>query len=186
MKRLLCVLALATGCVPIRHAPSATELTRQEWDRARADARAAVEGDRHARADTLLAAFAAQHPGTPEATETLYWRGVYRLDPANRTHSPADAIAMLDAYLAAFPADSADRFRAEAVVLRRTAASVDRLSKAVATAAAATVASRPAGTEGARPAEPSKDEEIARLKSELEKATDELNRIKRRLSAPRP
>jgi hypothetical protein len=178
----LLVLALA-ACSPMRRGPSPEVLIAQEWAVSLESARSFADSGRHDDADRLLAAFAAQHPGTPYATETLYWRGVYRLDPANKTHSAADAGQMFDAYLAARP-NSTNGFQTEATVLRRMAAQVEQLGRAIAAATAAAEAARQtvAAPPEVKPADTSKDQEIARLKTELEKTTDELNRIKRRLS----
>ena len=182
------LLVLTAACVPIRRAPSAAELTRAEWARTLDDARAAAEGGRHDEVDKLLAAFATQHPGTPQATETLYWRGLYRLDPANRSHTAHEALQMLDAYLAARTADSVQHpFHDEALVLRRTAAQVEQLGRALSAANAASATRPTAPPPDPKPSDiAARDEEIARLRAELAKATDELNRIKRRLSTRRP
>jgi hypothetical protein len=178
----LIVFALA-ACSPMRRGPSPDVLIAQEWAVSLESARSYADSGRHEDADRLLAAFAAQHPGTPHATETLYWRGVYRLDPSNKTYTPADAAQMLDAYLAARP-NATNGYQAEASVLRRMAIQVEQLGRAVAAANAAAEAAKQtvAAPPEARPADTGKDQEIARLKSELEKTTDELNRIKRRLS----
>lgn len=192
MRRLALILLLgASACASLATGrPSAAEVTARAWRTTLDHARAASDSGRHAEADRLLATFAAEHAGSPEASETLYWRGVYRLDPANRTHGIPDALEMLNAYLVAPATDSAAQaHRSEATILRRTALELERLQRAVATAtAAAETASRNAATAAAatRPADTSKDEEIARLRKELEAANDELSRIKRRLSPGRP
>lgn len=180
-------LLAGTACAPIRRGPTAAELTRREWAQALADARVAAESGKHADADRVLATFASRHAGTPQATETLYWRGLYRLDAANRVHTATDALAMLDAYLAAQPADTLlYPFRHEAVILRRVAAATEQLGKALATAQRQRDAAPPP------PADPrpvdvaARDQEIQRLKDELAKTTEELTRIKNRLARPRP
>lgn len=188
-----CVAALGlTDCVSFRRTPPVESLVRQEWTQTLADARAATEGGQHAEADRLLATFAARHPGTPEATETLYWRALYRLDAANKTHTATDALQMLDAYLAARPADSVQfPFRAEALVLRRVAAQTEQLGRALAAANRENAAAR-AGTVAAPTRDPSvadvaaKDAEIQKLKDELRTANDELTRIRTRLRTRRP
>lgn len=182
------LLAGTTACLPpLRRGPSAEELTLREWVQAVADARVAAESGRHADTDQILATFAARHPGTPQATETLYWRGLYRLDAANRSHTATDALAMLDAYLAARPADTtAYPFRHEAVVLRRVAAVTEQLGKALQAAQAVRNTPPPPPTDP-RPVDiTARDQEIVRLRDELAKANAELERIKRRLAAPRP
>jgi len=193
MRRIALLLLLVTSaCASLTTGrPTTAELTARAWHTTLERARTASDSGRHAEADALLASFASEHVGSPEANETLYWRGLFRLDPANRTHDVADALAMLNAYLVAPATDStAQAHRTEATILRRTALELERLHRAVATAtAAAEAASRNAAAAAAapRPADTSaKDEEITRLKKELEAATDELNRIKRRLSPGRP
>jgi len=186
-----CVAALGLAdCVSFRRTPSTETLVRQEWTQTLADARAATEGSHHAEADRILATFAARHPGIPEATETLYWRGLYRLDAANKTHTASDALQMLDAYLAARPADSVHfPFRPEALVLRRVAAQMEGLGRALAAAnrenaaRAGTVAPTRDPTVSDVAA---KDAEIKALREELERANDELKRIRRRLTTRRP
>jgi hypothetical protein len=179
----LLILSGLAACSPMRRGPSPDVLIAQEWAVSLESARSYADSGRHEDADRLLAAFAAQHPGTPYATETLYWRGVYRLDPSNKLHTAAEAAQMLDAYLAARP-NATNGYQAEATVLRRMATQVEQLGRAVTAANAAAEAARqtPATAPEAKPADTSKDQEIARLKSELEKTTDELNRIKKRLS----
>lgn len=186
-------LLLVTGaCSRLHRAPSPETVREREWTQTLADARAASEGGRHVDADRQLAAFASRYPGTPEATETLYWRGLYRLDAANRTHTAADALQLLDAYLAARPADTLGYpFRPEAMVLRRIAAQTDQLGRALASArsdaAAAARANAPAPARDPSTADvAAKDAEIERLKEELRKANDELDRIKTRLQRRRP
>ena len=193
MRRLaLATLLLLGGCATLgtrRADPAAAR--RVEWLRTLEQARVWTDSARHVDADRLLATFAAQYAGTPEANETLYWRGVYRLDPANRTHTSGDALEILNAYLASPPADSGHAvMHAEARVLRRTALELQRLQRALSTANAATDAARASSSANVpttpRPAESTaKDEEIARLKEELRKQTDELERIKNRLR-PKP
>jgi hypothetical protein len=189
---VFCVAAIGlTDCASTRRAPSAESLTRQEWTQTLADVRAATEGGKHGEADRLLATFAARHPGTPEATETLYWRALYRLDAANKTHTATDALQMLDAYLAARPADSVNfPFRAEALVLRRVAAQTEQLGRALAAANRENAAARagpPAPTRDPTVSDvAAKDSVIARLKDERDRAVDELERIKTRLQNRRP
>lgn len=188
LRPLVAAALLATAaCAPLRRSPTAAELTVREWSQALADARVAAESGKHADADRVLATFASRHPGTPQAMETLYWRGLYRLDAANRVHTATDALAMLDAYLLARPADTTVYpFRHEVVVLRRVAAATEQLGRALASAQRERAASPPP------PADPrpvdvaARDQEIQRLRDELTATKAELDRIKRRLATPRP
>jgi hypothetical protein len=133
--------------------------------------RAAVDRGRYAAADSILASFAALYPGTPEADETAFWRALLRADPALPTDSVSQVIGALDAYLTGERAPH----RVEAAVVRRLLALVDSLRTANAAQHAA-----------AEARDKSRDEEVNRLKEELQRSQAELERIKRRLGTPRP
>ena len=164
------VLCIAAGCVRPRFMQPDPE---REWPSTLQRAQAAAEVGRFDAADSALAEFSARHPSSPEANETLFWRALFRLDPANPQSSASDAATDLTAYLA-----RAGRHQhlVEARALRRAALLADSLAGAPARRAEA----------GAASAATDKDAEIARLKEELKKATEELERIKRRLSTPTP
>ena len=127
-------------------------------------------------ADKRLAAFALAFPNTPEAVESVFWRALLRLDPSNPTASPKEASERLDEYLAS---PSPRPHEIDARVLRRTAALLELQSKAT-TIARAEVDSKDKDREKER------DEELQRTKDELAKTVAELERIKRRLAAPKP
>jgi hypothetical protein len=127
-------------------------------------------------ADRMLSDFSARAPGSPEAAETLYWRALFRVDPANLNASAREAVALLDSYLSG----ATGTHRLEAQTLRRVAAAMD------ARAAASTIAVTPPKTDPPKPEDKVRDEEIQRLKDELAKANAELERIKRRLAQPKP
>ncbi len=149
----------------------------------------------YASADSVLAAFGADNDGNAAGTESLYWRALFKLDPSNLGASPADALQALDAYA---QAPHSEPHLAEVQVLRRTAVlvgSIERLAEqaasqtdSVSAADSAAKRARAAGDIRAK----SKDEEIVRLRTELEKAlaelaqtNQELDRIKKRLVAPK-
>ncbi len=163
---LLCITA---GCVRPRFMQADPE---REWPTALQRAQAAAEVGRFDAADSALAEFSARHPSSPEANETLFWRALFRLDPANPASSASDAAADLTAYLAR---PGRHQHLVEARALRRAALLADSLGGSTTRRAVA----------GAAPTA-DKDTEIARLKEELKKATEELERIKRRLSTPTP
>ncbi|HEY2377195.1 MAG TPA: hypothetical protein VGH98_14565 [Gemmatimonadaceae bacterium] len=171
-------LLVAQGCVAARVGPGPSA-GGTDWPQTLAHAEAAASERRYADADRLLAQFAAQHPGTPGATESAYWRGVLSLEPANQDGTPEMAIAFFDVY---GKSPGALPHRLEADVLRHIAQKLQSSSQVIASAASssgtATTASLPAADVKA------KDAEIQRLKDELAKANDELERIKRRLTAP--
>ena len=138
----------------------------QEWPQLLARAQGSATEGRYARADSLLSEFTLRYAGSAEAAEAHYWRALYLLDPANAGASPRRAIGLFDEYLAARPLP---RHHLEAATLRRVALLADSLSRPSTTAS------------GSR-----SGEEVQRLREELRKTTEELERIKRRLSAPRP
>jgi hypothetical protein len=171
-------LLLAHGCAQIRaanatpRAPMEGQLTAtlQQAERE-------VLASRFGVADRLLNDFAEKHPNTPESVETGFWRALFKLDPANQTGGPREALVLLDAYLSA---SQTIAHRGAATSLRRVAVALDRPPTVV--------AASPAG--GAKPDAKADErpgaDEVARLKEELAKANAELERIKRRLAQPNP
>ncbi len=156
-----------------------------DWITAFSEAQSAAEDRKFGEADAVLAAFIKRRKGTPEAREAAYWRAVYLLDPKNRASNPREAALYLDEYLAD-PPPPANVSQARA--LRGMAAAVDSLDEAV--RAARQLSTREAG-EPSKPApdngrEEELEKEIERLKEQLDKANAELDRIKKRLTAPRP
>jgi hypothetical protein len=115
------------------------------------------------------------------APDSLYWRAVSHLDPSNKKGTLDSAIVYLDAYLA-----KPDRPHAtEAAVLRSLARNSQQLARldAALQQARANADNRPRESDSkARDEESIK--EIQRLKDELAKANEELERIKKRLAAP--
>ena len=164
------------GCVPqvsTRSAPHG------EWVRALDSSNQAAVAGRYAEADSILIAFSRNFEGTREALEAEYWRAVFMLDPANRNASLEAGIAALDKYLSASPPPP---HRREATTLRRLASQFETVSKlAAANTSTPTSAPRTVIVD-----DHSKDEEIARLRAELAKANEELDRIKKRLGTPKP
>ena len=118
-------------------------------------------------ADKTLAEFASAHPDTPQAIESGYWRAVYKLDPANKDANTREAITALDHYLAA----PNGTHRGEASTLRRLAGQLLSLDRAL--------SQKP----DEQPA--TREEEVKKLRDELQATKDELERIKRRLAAPK-
>lgn len=178
------VLLFAGGCAQLRAAnasPSpvdegALTATLQQAEREALASRFAV-------ADRLLADFASAHPNTAAAVETGFWRALFKLDAANQSASPRDAIAMLDSYLAISAPVS---HRGAASALRRVAIALDRPATVVVSASGATAGGRTDAKADARPDDKAREEEVQRLKDELAKANAELERIKRRLAQPNP
>lgn len=164
--RLLALLVvLTTACV---RRPPEQPLAVRIWPDALGDARRAVAAGSYPAADTTLARFARSYEGSEQAGESLFLLALFRLDPGNRGTTPRDAVRAFDAYLAS---PGGPPRAEEARALRRLAARLDSLSQAPVAARAAT---------------PARDEEMQKLRDELTKTTDELERIKRRLAQPRP
>ena len=181
MSRLLPAFALLlTGAcsqtAPIVRAPT------MGWANTFITAHRAAEAGDYVRADTLLATYASANPGSPESYEAIYWRGVLALDPANPHRSPTLATGAFEEYLRS---PRGQVRRGEAMVLRRLAQRLEHGELATPlTASTRTTASAAsaAGDSARRP--DARDEEIAKLKEELRKSNEELERIKRRVSAP--
>lgn len=157
-----------------------------DWERTLYYARHDVETGNYFAADKLFDEFVRTHPNTPEAREVGFWKAAYLIDPANERGSLAAGIAALDAYLAA---DSAGRYRNEAIVLRRTAAVADGIANPGKTSTADSSAT--SGVKDSVVVAKSRDEQIASLKDQLAKSKDELakvsaelDRIKKRLANP--
>lgn len=163
-----CVAPLALGGTP-----------HGEWLRTLDGSTHAAQEGRYAEADSVLTAFEAAHQGTREAVEAEYWRAVFMLDPANRNASLEAGIASLDKYLSATPAPPHQR---EATTLRRLASQFEAVSKL----AAANTQTQTSNTRTVVVEDHTKDDEIQRLKNELAKANEELDRIKKRLATPKP
>lgn len=157
----------ATACI---HKPTFMRpAAERDWPAAYLAAQSAADRGAYGEADRTLAEFAASHPGSAQALESGYWRAVYKLDPANKEASTKDAIAGLDRYLAT----PDGTHRGEATTLRRIAVQLQSLDRALST---------PKVDE----ASATRDEEVKKLRDELQATKEELERIKRRLAAPKP
>lgn len=190
-------LVLAAGCnLPPFRGLTSSSTRSDEWRAARARADDHTGAGRHGAADTALAAFAARHPSTGEAHESLYLRALLQLDPANRAGSAREAVALLDRYLA----DTLAPRGLEAALIRRTAVELDSLGRQVSglrTAIDAATTRAEAGRERAEARNDRTDrnreqeltrlrEELAATRTELASTKEELDRIRRRLATPRP
>ena len=180
--RLALPLLLVLACTqpqPLVRAPAAG------WANTFIAAHRAAELGDYVRADTLLATYARANPDTPESFEAIYWRGVFALDPANADGSPAMAAGAFDEYLRT---PRAQTRRGEALVLRRLAVRLDAAGRLETPLSGprrgdAAPAATAATADSARRADP-RDQEIAKLREELRKSNEELERIKRRIAAP--
>lgn len=154
------------------------EVARAEWATALAIASQESSAGRHATADKALADYATRFPASGDAAEANFWRALYKLDPANATATPREAGQLLDSYLAS-PLIAR---RTEAITLRRLVSALENRTAPANSSSLAT----PPKTEPPKPEDKVKDDEIARLKEELNRANAELERIRRRLAQPKP
>jgi hypothetical protein len=181
------------ACVTVRPPHFMRPVAEREWGRTLAEARRLATVGQFVAADSLLSIFAGRHHGTPEATETLYWRGVFRLDPANGHATAQQALPALRAYV---ERGAAAEHPAEAQTLLRLAEQIATLTTMAANALAAQSEAPPTGGRGGgggavaapRPGEAAtaaqQEAEIRRLRDELAKTNAELDRIRRRLVDP--
>jgi outer membrane murein-binding lipoprotein Lpp len=169
-------VTLLAGCGALHQGAGFSSNVHEELKAALAQTRQEVLAGRFGVADRFLNDFAARYPATAEAFEVNYYRALFKLEPANQTATVRDAEALLDTYLAA---SGPLPHRAEATTLRHIATLLARWPAVAAGAGGSTPAS-------AKADEKTRDEEIQRLKDELGKANAELERIKKRLSQPKP
>jgi hypothetical protein len=188
---LVLTALMATGCArPLFLQPGPV----REWPPTlRAVKEAAREG-RHAQADSILAQFESRHPTSYEGRQAAYWRALILSDPANPRSSPAAAVEAINRYFAGrATAETYD----EATILRRILQRADSLTREVAQAerllaevqdVAEARPPAPAEPREPRPAPPSRNlvAEVRRLRDELSKANQELERVRRRLQEQRP
>lgn len=173
-------LALSIGCITGRGAPE-RPVANRDWGQTLAQAEVAAGDHRYAEADKLLADYGASYPGTEGAVESAYWRGLIALDPNNKDGSPQVAAALLETYA---NGEGLRPHRLEADILRRIAQHLATGAGTTVASTGVTTAPQPAGATDHTADLKAKDTEIQHLKDELAKANDELERIKRRLTAP--
>jgi len=164
---------------------------RREWKPALERAQSlAATGDAIA-ADSVLARFQADYPGSDGAREALYWRSLIQLQSGIVSENgPA---MMLGQYMNTSGAEHAT----EAATLRRVAVRVDSLARVAGaltskvmtsngevTSANGRAADAKADAKAAAADSKDQDAEIRRLRSELASAKEELERIKKRLAEP--
>jgi hypothetical protein len=178
----LLTLFTMSACVTGRGSSGNGGLAGRDFGEVLAQAEVAAGDRRYAEADRLLADYAASNPGTRGAVESSYWRGVFLLEPENRDGSPLIAAALFETYNRS---EGALPHRLEANILRHVAQRLQVQPAATVASTATVSASTGVTSSGDRSADlKAKDTEIQRLKDELAKANDELERIKRRLTTP--
>jgi hypothetical protein len=181
--RLLLVgAAVAIGCSHPRTRRLAPDVTR--WSATLDSAQRLVNDTQYAAADSLLVAFASSAPpGSPEANEATFWRGVFLLAPVNAAGSVHAAAEAFDNYLES----GATEHRSEAIALQRTTRVIDSLSQVRSIdslPAVHLVVSDDSTKTIAREQEMAKT--VKQLQDSLNKTTAELDRIKKRLSTGKP
>jgi hypothetical protein len=186
---VIAMLPLLSGCAHLftqRGVPA-----RQQWPVTLVTVHHALAGERFSDADQLLQDFVHRHGGTAPAHEAIFWRGVVAIHaPADTGGSLDSAIAHLDSYMAA--GSSASRYF-QALALRKLAAQslaagreLGRVRQALSQARSDTPARADAPREPPRADNRNLAAEIESLRSELNRANQELERIRRRLSGQNP
>ena len=174
---LICLACRPAREVVIPAAPpeSMSRAAAREWSTTLATVRTLVGRTEHAHADSILGDFRARFPGTPSAVDALFWRGMLRADPMNRAQSRRDASADLEAYESGGVLHT---HAEEAALVRRLLVQVDSLRASV--VQERTAASVLIPRDSLKP----RDEEIVRLRTELDQTRAELERVRRRLAPP--
>lgn len=180
VRRFAVGLLVLAGCR--QHRPAAPPPAMQQvalpslppespWVGTLAAAQTAADSGRFATADSILAAFERSEPDSPDASESAFWRAMLRADPRNPAFAPADARAALDAYLVT----PNPRRRTEATVMLRMLALSDSIRALHTTQRSA-----------AEARDRAREEEMQKLRDDLQRTQAELDRIKRRLGPPKP
>lgn len=180
--RLLLVgAAVAFGCT---HPPTGRPAPDSTGWRTTFDSAQRLAADsQYTAADSLLETFARNAPGSPEANEATFWRGVMLLEPANEGGKVHDAANAFDDYVSS--GDTARR--TEAIALQRTTHVIDSLTKARSLDSLPSVhlvVSDDSTKASVREQEMAKTVKL--LQDSLNKTTTELERIKKRLSTGKP
>jgi hypothetical protein len=166
-----CLIALSACSKPTAETAPAPVALSDSYLNVLVAAEKRVDAGDYSGADRILSDFALKARGTQEGIEVAYWRALYMVDPKNGTASMAEGVRALDIYLST---DGAKQYRAQALVLKRTAQTVLSLRTAQATARVL----------GRDTVYVTREDEILALKDQLAKANAELDRIKKRLANP--
>lgn len=166
-----CQRASSPVPAPVIAVTVATPPPISPWPGTLSTALRAAENGRFDEAERVLTEFSVAHPSGADGAESDFWRALLKTDPANRSVTPRESMALYDSYLgggASLPR------HAEALILRRVVESMDSTRTLLATVRASADARDKA-----------RDDEIRRLNDILDRTTAELERIKRRL-VPKP
>ena len=148
--------------------PSLPAAAEPPWRATLEAVRAAADAGQFAKADSILLAFDRAEPESPDANESAFWRAMLRADPRNPAFAPGEARAAMEGYLA----NPNARRRVEASVMLRMLALSDSLWVVQASLRSASEARDRA-----------RDEELQKLRDDLQRTQAEMDRIKRRLGA---
>lgn len=178
---LLLALALSACASAVRRSMPPTA---RDWLTTLSTAKAAARDGHFDDADRTLYDYQLRHAGTAEAHEAVYWRALFKLDPANRGGSTRTASEQLDSYLA--DTTTSTLHRTEARLLLHLAASIDSIGRSRLAAANSSDDARAEEEEKAQAREEELQKQIKTLKDQLDKTTAELERIKKRLTDRTP
>lgn len=177
---LLAASLVAAACASRPHVP----LTRRAWPTALARAEAFAAAQQFPQADSVLQAFAAEHPRSADTLTALFFRALYHADPANPAEGGvAESLALIDRYLAA-ATPQPHRYEAQAVRRLAELRSVPPVVRVDTVLVVDTAAVRAAVARDAEARERLHAEQTQLLRDSLTRATAELERIRRRLARP--
>ncbi|HUF65957.1 MAG TPA: hypothetical protein VMM17_08270 [Gemmatimonadaceae bacterium] len=184
----LAVVLVLSGCANVLRSSASCPcaMPPASWTTVLREADQLAEEGRFAAADSAFVAFGEANTSSHFAREIVFWRALYQLDPRNPSGQRESASRMLDEYL---QSDSVYWYRAEARVLRQLAG-MPAAAPAPATAGSVPHPNglpAPTTVPIARAADATlteKDVEIQALRERVARLNEELERIKRRLSAP--
>lgn len=178
----------SAACISVTTPRFMLPAPERKWAPALETAQVLAASGQPARADSVLAAYAAAYPGTPGAHESYYWRALFQFEGAPA--SPMPPAVMLQTYLSHRNVSH----RTEAQALLRATTRVDSLARAtgalqtkvqISDGEVVSAANRAADAKADAKAETKdQDAEIKRLKAELAASKEELERIKKRLAEP--
>jgi lipoprotein-anchoring transpeptidase ErfK/SrfK len=178
---LAALAAFTSACAAAR--PLAKRPPRA-WAVALAEADSYAAAEQFARADSVLASYAAAHPTSPDTLDVLFWRALYHADPANPEEGAlSEALDLIDRYLRA---RAPQPHLYEATALRRFAQIRDRapIVRVDTVRAIDSAAIRVAVAREVEARQRVHDEDAQRLRDSLARTTAELERIRRRLAPP--
>lgn len=167
--------ALLIGACASVSRPGPDEITPVVWGALLTTTDSMVAAGRHAAADSALLAFERSHPGTRAASEVLFWRALYKMDPRSAAATRNEGRSLMESYASS---PDAAWYRGQANVLRH-------LARELADAGPAADAPIVPGDTSARGIA-ARDEVIRTQRAEIARLNAELERIKRRLAAPTP